>query len=146
MFSSVLIAVDSWEYTTHLLDLAKRICLEANTVDVIYVDSRLSNTPEYFFYTDDFANSEVETGQKQIIQDALCYLSKTARINAKGVLVGGDTADAILSYAKQIDCDLIIMGHRNLPIISRLFEPSISLKVLKKAHCPVLVDNAIKYN
>lgn len=146
MFSSVLIAVDSWEYTTSLLDLAKRVCIDAKAVDLIYVDSRLPEKPEFFHYTGDFANLTLsaEESQQQIIQDALCYLSVTAGINAKGVLMGGDAALSIVKYAKLINCDLIIMGHRNLPAISRLFDPSIALKVLKKAHCPVLLDSTVK--
>lgn len=147
MFSSVLIAVDSWEYTTNLLDLAKRVCADAKVVDLIYVDSRLPEKPEFFYYTDEFAKLILtdEASQQQIIQDALCYLSMTAGIKAKGVLMGGDAAMSIVKYAKEINCDVIIMGHRNLPAISRFFDPSISLKVLKKAHCPVLLDSTTKF-
>lgn len=145
MFLSVLIAVDSWE-STSLLDLAKRICTEAKRVNVIYVDSHLPEKPEFFDYSEDFANLVVETPQKQIIQDTLCYLFATSQIMAKGVLMGGDAATSITKYAKQTNCDLIIMGHRNLPAISRFFDPSVTSKVLKKAHCPVLVDSTLKLN
>ena len=144
MFKSVLIAIDGWEYTTRLLDLAKRICIGNCNVEVIYVDNNFSGKLKNIKYIENPTEKDVATSREQAMQDALCYLAVTADITAKGAIVGGDTANVIIKYAKEINCDLILMGHRHLPKLNRFFDPSITIKVVKKAHCPVLVDSLSK--
>ncbi|MFD1260616.1 universal stress protein [Entomomonas asaccharolytica] len=144
MFSSVLIAIDGWEYTTRLLDLAKRICVENTKVEVIYVDNNFTGKLKNIKYLENSTEADIATSREQVMQDALCYLKVTGDIGAKGTIVGGDTADVIIKYAKKINCDLILMGHRHLSKLNRFFDPSITIKVVKKAHCPVLVDSLSK--
>mgnify|MGYP006171533477 CR=1 FL=1 len=55
-------------------------------------------------------------------------------------LVNGDPVSSIVAEAKRLGSDLIVMGHRHLSRLDRMFDPSISSKVIDKAGCPVLVD------
>lgn len=140
MFLSVLVAIDGWEFTTRLLDLVKRVSSDKTKVQILYVDGAFSGKLENIKYIDNMTDLKL-TNSEQVIQDALCYLKITGGIEAEGTIMGGDTASVILDRAKEMNCELVIMGHRHLSKINRFFDPSITIKVVKKALCPVLVDS-----
>ncbi len=51
----------------------------------------------------------------------------------------GDPAKEILWLAKHEEVDLIILGTHDRTCLSRLFNGSVAMKVLRRASCPVLV-------
>ena len=54
-------------------------------------------------------------------------------------MVAGQPVEAIITKARELECELIIIGHRHLSRVGRLLDPSISAKVIDRAHVPVLV-------
>jgi nucleotide-binding universal stress UspA family protein len=46
----------------------------------------------------------------------------------------------ISEQARRLKCDLIVIGHRHLSRLERLFEPSIGQWTIDHAPCPVLVE------
>jgi nucleotide-binding universal stress UspA family protein len=56
--------------------------------------------------------------------------------------VEGDPVDEILRVAKDIDCDLIVMGTEGRTGLGRLLMGSVAEKVLRRAPCPVLTVKA----
>lgn len=50
----------------------------------------------------------------------------------------GDTADAILDMAKQAGADMIVIGHRGLGRLKRVWLGSVAQKVLNSAECSVV--------
>ncbi|MNP77106.1 Universal stress protein family protein [compost metagenome] len=53
----------------------------------------------------------------------------------------GEPVAAIVAAARELECELIIVGHRHLNRLGRLLDPSISNKVIDQVSCPVLVDS-----
>ena len=52
----------------------------------------------------------------------------------------GETVDEIASYAKQIEADLIVVGHKHLDgWASRWWRGSVSKSLIAQAPCSVLV-------
>lgn len=49
----------------------------------------------------------------------------------------GQIAEQICSYAKQHECDLIVLGTRGRSSFSKLLLGSVSVQVTNHAHCPV---------
>jgi len=47
-----------------------------------------------------------------------------------------------VAKAQELNCELIIMGHRHLSRLGRLLDPSISAKVIDRVDMPVLVGSA----
>jgi len=59
---------------------------------------------------------------------------------AQGELVVGDAVDEITRYAKKIDADLIVVGHRHLEgWAARWWRGSVSKSLIAHAPCSVLV-------
>lgn len=145
MFSSVLVAIDRWEHATCLLDLTRRVCVDNGKVEVIYINRALSEKIDYVNYVANAVVSSDENSGEQIVRDALSYLLSSASFKVMGCIAGGDAAKIIVKRAKEIDCDAIVLGHRTLTRLNRFLDPSVVLKVIDKAHCPVLVDNSFNF-
>lgn len=141
MFQCILIAIDGWEYTTRLLDLAKRVCTHNTKVEIIYIDNPFVGKPQTVELAEMFVETNPVDQRKQVILDALRYLDVTGGIVGHGIITGGDTAAVIVKHAMEKQSDLIIMGHRHLTKLNRIFDPSITIQVVKTAACPVLVDS-----
>lgn len=59
---------------------------------------------------------------------------------AKGELVVGHPIEAIVEYARRIDADLIVAGHKHLDSwAKRWWSGSVSKSLIESAHCSVLV-------
>lgn len=64
---------------------------------------------------------------------------KSEGYNAKGVLLEGSPADAIMEYSNKNGVDLIIVGSRGLSSFKSLLLGSVSAKLVHESKTPVLV-------
>ncbi|MCX7901046.1 MAG: universal stress protein, partial [Burkholderiaceae bacterium] len=59
---------------------------------------------------------------------------------ARGEVLVGDQVEAITSYARRVDADLIVVGHKHLDSwAARWWRASRSPALIEHAHCSVLV-------
>jgi len=82
--------------------------------------------------------AQYETVAHEIVDDAVAYLHER-QVRARGMALLGDSAHVILQTAAQEDVSLIVIGSRGLSSMAEVVLGSVSLKVLRNAHCPVLV-------
>lgn len=61
-----------------------------------------------------------------------------------GEIVLGEPVDEIVKFAKSIPADLIVMSTHGMKGIEQILLGSVTKRVLKHAHCPVLVMNPFK--
>ncbi len=69
--------------------------------------------------------------------DHCCYEEQMDLKNVNCVILSGEADDNIVDYAKKNGVDLIVMGSYSKSGMDFLFG-SVTRKVIKKAHCPVL--------
>ncbi len=86
---------------------------------------------------------ELEEREKKkyeaVLQDGLRRLSD-AGYAAKGEVVVGEAVEEINKYARKIEADLIVVGHRHLESwAARWWRGSVSKSLIENAHCNVLV-------
>ena len=60
-------------------------------------------------------------------------------IEASGGIAIGEPVDRILEQAREMDCDLIVVGHRKLDTLSRWWRGSTGASLVVDAPCSVLV-------
>ena len=82
---------------------------------------------------------EDRQGYQGILNDGLRQLIEAGH-QANGEVLYGETVDEIARYAKQVDADLIVVGHKHLEgWAARWWRGSVSKSLIAQAPCSVLV-------
>ena len=87
---------------------------------------------------------ELEEREKKkyqsVLEDGLRRLSEAGWGTARGEVVVGEAVDEITKYARKIDANLIVVGHKHLDSwAARWWRGSISGALIEHAPCSVLV-------
>ena len=82
---------------------------------------------------------QIRQKYNDILADGLRRLAETGR-SATGEVVVGESVDAITQFARKIEADLIVVGHKHLEgWAARWWRGSMSRSLIEYAHCSVLV-------
>ena len=82
---------------------------------------------------------QIKQKYDDILADGLRRLEASGR-TAKGEVVVGESVDAITQFARKVDADLIVVGHKHLEgWAARWWRGSMSRSLIEYAHCSVLV-------
>ena len=85
------------------------------------------------------ADERLRATYRTVLDDGLHRLSESGHI-AHGELLVGDSVRAITQYARRIDADLIVVGHKHLEgWAARWWRGATSPALIEHAHCSVLV-------
>lgn len=86
------------------------------------------------------AEEEERNAFQRVLDDGLSQLRGEGRNVVKGEVVVGQPVDEITEYAKRMQADLIVVGHRHLDSwAARWWRGSISKALIEHAPCSVLV-------
>lgn len=148
MPSPVLIAIDASPAASALLALARHYCRpgEHELHVLLAIDSTFTVHDAPAPYTAEeleeypAACEEQRVGERAVAE-AVATLQR-AGFTSQGCMVAGQPVEAIVVKAQELQCELIIMGHRHLSRLGRLLDPSISAKVIDRVEVPVLVGAA----
>jgi nucleotide-binding universal stress UspA family protein len=80
-----------------------------------------------------------DRGQRLEMYEALhCLVSSNPHVHMRHLLLAGDPSGQIICSAKQLDCDLIVMGTHGHTGLKGLLLGSVASAVKKEASCPIL--------
>jgi nucleotide-binding universal stress UspA family protein len=82
---------------------------------------------------------EISIAKAQESVNELLAELRERNINAIGVVREGDIADEILKMGLELECDLIVVGHKGISKIGRFQLGSVADKVARYANRPVLI-------
>lgn len=145
MPSPVLIAIDASPASSALLTLARRYCRpgEHELHVLLAIDSTFAVHEQPAPYTAEELEEYPAACEEQQHADhavaAAVRELQQADFTCQGCMVAGQPVDVIVAKAQELNCELIIMGHRHLTRLGRLLDPSISSKVIDQLQVPVLV-------
>ncbi|SFU70183.1 Nucleotide-binding universal stress protein, UspA family [Polaromonas sp. YR568] len=95
--------------------------------------------PEGYIYEKSVIDQE-RTRYQGILNDGLRQLIEAGHEASGGEVVYGETVDEIARYARQIEADLIVVGHKHLDSwAARWWRGSVSKSLIEHAPCSVLV-------
>jgi len=141
-FKKIIVPVDLEKNTTKLVEYALYIAsqfdaevLLLHTVEFIVMGEMALGNPTY----DDYNTSRKEAAGKALDKIVQETAEKGKKCTSRVLL--GDTVDEILACAKDEHCDLIIMGSHGKRGLEKILLGSVAERVLKNAHCPVLIMN-----
>ncbi|MBY4674356.1 universal stress protein [Burkholderia multivorans] len=146
MFNTLLVPLDGTPQSNRVLDLAARAAAVKQSrlhvlcvVDPAYVLSPCDMDgvePDGLTYPP--AVDQTERAER-VVAAAIHRLQGNG-LAAEGRVCGGQPGDAIVTEARRINADVIVMGHRHLSWLQRWADPSTAETVIERAPCPVLVE------
>ncbi len=135
MFARILVAIDDFSQSQAALDLVKDVAVEGVT-EVRALHLRVREVSGFGWY------SRETKKDASFVADAATFELRMAGLAAGGGVryVAVDrVAEAILAEAQAFDADLIVLGRpRRGELLTRLFG-SVTLRVIRRSNCPVLV-------
>ncbi len=105
--------------------------------DITFVDYGAMVSPDYFSIRENLQGLDIERSQK--VLDAVVESLGCADIKMEKTVLVGDPHPQIIKTAEDGKFDLIVMGHRGLNPLQRLFIGSVAKRVIEDTPCSVLV-------
>jgi nucleotide-binding universal stress UspA family protein len=135
MFARILVSIDDFSQSQAVLDLVKDVATKGVS-QVRALHLRVREVSGFGWY------SRETKKEASFVADAATFELRMAGLAAGGGVrhVAVDrVAEAILAEARAFDADLIVLGRtKRGELLTRLFG-SITLRVIRRSSCPVLV-------
>lgn len=137
---NILVAVDFNDSIGEVLDYAGSIAIKFEAkVWVVYVAA-----PEPDFvgyepgpqYIRDLRAGELREEHRRLQMISETFLSP--EIETEALLIYGPTVQSVISEAKKLNSDLLVIGTHKHSFFHNLFKESVSIELLKKASIPLL--------
>jgi nucleotide-binding universal stress UspA family protein len=74
----------------------------------------------------------------------LLHDTKEQCLGCTGQVINGEPVEKIVEVAEEKDADLIIISTHGAKGLEKILLGSVAERVLKRAHCPVLIMNPFK--
>lgn len=87
-------------------------------------------------------DAELHTGGNQDAEDDVARgieILKAHRIQARGEVLHGHYADAIIARAEELRADVLVVGHERVSRFAQLLAGSVSAEIVRRFHGAVLV-------
>ncbi len=142
MMNAVLVATDFGETSDAALVYGRNLARTFGArLHVLHVVDAITVRAGQEFFPDDLEAQQTEAVDRAKRQlDDLLATQDLTTMRAKPVVhASGNTAGAIIDYAKEAHVDLIVVGTHGRGPISQLFMGSVAEHVVRHAPCPVLV-------
>lgn len=142
MYRKILLAFDgSGEGRVALADgieLAALCGAEVHLLSVMEISGSCA-FGEGIYPLEDFADNEV-SHLSQLVNEGLEQIRSHGIDEPHGHVAFGQPVEQISYLARQIDADLIVVGHRNRGLLTRWWQGSLSRQLLDHVNCSVLVS------
>jgi nucleotide-binding universal stress UspA family protein len=135
-FRRLLVGFDGSSHAEKAVDVAMELaeCIDADVL--VFAVARLPE-PATIVEVDavlDEAREHYNVAFRKLIAKA-----KNRELNVKTELAVGHPAEQIIRRAEAGGFDLVLLGHRGTSMFEKIVMGSISERVLKYAHCPVMI-------
>ena len=140
----LLVPIDGSDCSLDALEYAAVIARPAKaSIDVLHVLEPVSYGLDFTFDNAQQRAHLRESMKKKV--DQLCMALAASGLTVKGHVVGGLAVDSILSQAKALSSDVIVMGTHGRRGFSHALAGSVTEAVLRRAECPVFTVRSPKF-
>ncbi|WIM41084.1 universal stress protein [Paenibacillus sp. PK4536] len=137
MYKHILLAADGSDNAIRAANEVVKLVSSMSdvTVQILFVVDP-SKVKEEVLHSQNHEDIEFKRKQRLLpIQEPF----ENAHISYRLTITNGDPGSTIVEYAEQHQIELIVIGSRGLNTLQELVLGSVSHKVVKRAHCPVLI-------
>ncbi|WP_071394649.1 universal stress protein [Bacillus tuaregi] len=137
MYKCILLATDGSEHSKRAAENAIHIAKNSaeHKVDIIYIVDPSKAKSETLSHW----NSDSSGDRRKKRVEEVERMAKESGISYEINFLTGDPGPTIVDYAHKKNADIIILGSRGLNVLQEFVLGSVSHKVAKRAHCPVLI-------
>ncbi|HKI56448.1 MAG TPA: universal stress protein [Trueperaceae bacterium] len=140
VFSHVLVPTDGSQASVMAAQLAVDLLRGGGRLTLLYVVDRavLNELRRFGERSEAELESELQEHGRRYLE-MLRRHAEEAGVEVRTAMLEGDPFEEIVALAREIDADLIAMGHVGQRGTRRVLLGSVTQRVLDFAHCPVLV-------
>jgi len=138
----ILVPVDFGSSTRQIIGVASRMAEHYGAAITLAHVVNLEYYPYYGFGSDAYPQikkSMIEASEEKLIE--LATELQGAGLDVSWKTIKGHPAAALRQLAEEADIDLIVIGSHGRSGFDRAMVGSVSEKVLRSAHCPVMIVN-----
>ncbi len=135
MYNHIIVAADGSDNSVRAAAEAVKLAQPDSQIEVLFVIDPDKIREEVLHASN---HEEIEFYRQEKLQPVMDTL-REAGIRPKLTTIKGDPGPAIVKYTKENGTDLIVIGTRGLNALQEFVLGSVSHKVVKRAHCPVLI-------
>lgn len=137
MFKKILLAADGSSHSLRAAEKAIELAqyLPKTSIDVVFVVDGKTSKEDVLY---NWNAQNIETKRKDRMAE-FEQKAKKNNIQYSIKILRGDPGSTIINYANVHQVDIIILGSRGLNTMQEMLLGSVSHKVAKRAHCPVLI-------
>ena len=133
--NTIVVPVDFSEKSLSAVDVALQLAASPSGVHVVHVLQELSAVePGEVWHTVDH-----ETRKNHVLEALAKRLSDAMYRDLRHAALFGDPGSEIAEYAREVGADLIVLTSHGRTGIKRLLIGSVAERVIRLAHCPLLV-------
>ncbi len=141
LFKNILVPWDGSKYSNHAFKIALNIAKKYDSK--INLVSCLSHADTGAGYLDSSINKDIFKTAKDVMISKMAELKNDAKkvgISISiDVFVTDSTVKQLVTYAKTMKIDLVVMGSHGLTGWKKLLLGSVASGVSQQVHCPVLI-------
>ncbi|MBF0258776.1 MAG: universal stress protein [Desulfamplus sp.] len=142
---TIMCAVDFSNFTDSILSYSVKLCKEFQAK--LFLIHVVIDVKTFFKYSDTIFDAEMmQAEQFQNAQKLLEDLTKDLTISHEVFVTQGDPADEISRFALEKKIDMVISATHGNSGIKRFLIGSVTEKLMKTLHCPLLVLHAQKHD
>ncbi len=137
MYKHILLAVDGSEHSLRATKEAIRVALLSpeTVIEIVYVVD-FSKAKNEVLHSEGKEVLELQRRKKLLpIEEEL----EANQISYEVQILRGEPGPSIVDYANKEKVDLVVIGSRGLNSLQEMVIGSVSHKVVKRVHCPVLI-------
>jgi nucleotide-binding universal stress UspA family protein len=140
MIKNILVATDSSEHSVRAIacavELARRFKAEIELFHVIYL-SGMFYAADFYSYSLAITDDQMEQLVMHVMEQTLANVDIDGVVVKKKIVTGHPATEILAESARGFD--LLVMGSRGHTPLTGTLVGSVTLRVLGKATCPVLV-------
>lgn len=142
MFRHILVALDGGPQVPLVLELAATLATPHTSFRLLcVVDAGFdTGTPAGSALRAEYAEADLQQRAAERVLDTAARQLRERGLDVQVATDAGDPAARICEQAAACGCDLIVIGHRHLSRLQRLFDTSTGADVIERAGRPVLVQ------
>ncbi|QGH35440.1 universal stress protein [Gracilibacillus salitolerans] len=136
MYQRVLLAADGSDHSIRAASHAVKVAqIDQGKIDIVYAVDGKTSKEDVLHGLDKY---DVKKERKEKLKPVMEVIEE-AGLECETHVVHGEPGPAIVDFANKNEYDFVVVGSRGLNQVQTMILGSVSHKIAKRVHCPVLI-------